>query len=130
MMIIAASVAFLPLAYANCWMGDRLGEQLVLPALQARAGPIAVGAFDVRGAVLGDLGQQPLGDRRVCVVRIDEHRELGGVLVDDDRCPLVIGCWPGSQEWLPGVPTHRIIHEERARPNMPPARWPGLRSSR
>src|SRR6266536_1075793 len=38
---------------------DGLGEQLVFPVFQAGVGPVAVGPFDVRGAVLGDLGQQP-----------------------------------------------------------------------
>jgi hypothetical protein len=41
---------------------------------------VAVGSLDVRGAVLGDLREQPLRDRRLRVVRVDEHREPGSVL--------------------------------------------------
>jgi hypothetical protein len=101
-MTIAASVAFLPVGVEQVHRVDdhrrvggvlarrvgelldgldRLGEQVVLPALQVVAGPVAVRALDVGGAVLGDLGQQRLGDRGLGVVRVDEHGQLDGALI-------------------------------------------------
>src|SRR6266498_3879621 len=37
----------------------RVDDHRRVGGVQAGAGPVAVGPFDVRGAVLGDLGQQP-----------------------------------------------------------------------
>src|SRR6202012_6056760 len=59
---------------------DGLGQQLVLPAAQVRARPVAVGPLDVRGAVLRDLGEQSVGAGGLRVVRVDQNRQPCGVL--------------------------------------------------
>ena len=83
----AASVrTFLPVVYANCWIGyDGLGRQVVARPRADSSPSSSPYALDVRGAVLDDLGQQPLDDRRLGIVGVDEHRQLGRVVAD--RCP-------------------------------------------
>src|SRR5581483_4220251 len=58
------------------------GQQVLLPAPQAGAGPVPVRALDVCRPVLNDLGQQRFDDSRLGVVGVDEYRELRGVVAD------------------------------------------------
>ena len=56
-------------------------EQALLPLRCAASGPVAVDALDAGDAELRDLGEQPVDDRRLRVVGIDQYGEPALIVV-------------------------------------------------
>ena len=76
-MIMALSVAFLPIVYRNCWMGWKAWKfERLFPRVHAGRGPVAIDAPDRHLAVAGGLDQH-LGEQTCLgVVAIDQHGDL------------------------------------------------------
>src|SRR3984957_7659862 len=55
-------------------------EQAFLPALQVRAGPVAIDPLDARQAVISDLGQKANNDFRRGVVAIDQKSQGSSII--------------------------------------------------
>src|SRR5262249_47653179 len=98
---------------------DRLGEQPVLPPLQARPRPVTVRALDMRGAIPGDLGEQVINDRGLGVVGVDQYREPGRVLAQPPPPPA------RSQTFVP-CPADEVPRRLELRDNAMPTCRHGL----
>ena len=99
---------------------DRVRQQRFLPALELRAGPVAVDALDRRGAVLGDLGEQAVDDGGLRVVGVDENGERGGTCGHGVRH---VGLGNRSVLLRASIPPSGAMIPPAMRPRFEPSNW-------